>query len=247
MPAKNKEDLLTAIEISQTSTRKQVHVASTKKAESAKQHKMNSKLMHKRDEEKGIKHSPFKKSIIEKIRAFENKVPSRFKSKPDPPSPFKPLSVTHPVEFSFASRRINNGKQENTTTTTTHSVDTTSSNNNRKEFKARKLNKEILSHAVGIPRVAKKPATKVQEFNLSRGVQSKRKSSAQIVKEVKTKAKQLNAAMVAAVHHSGVPLIKPREPTRPESPKLHTARRAAVHVEQQKNSSSKLQQFQDHQ
>lgn len=123
--------------------------------------------------------SPFHKSIAEKIRDFQNEVPSRFKSRPDPPTPRKPLSATRPVEFHLSKTL----KRSETSTIS------------ETQFKARKLNRTILSRATGIPRVAKKANTLVQEFHLGCARGQRRKSSSQIVKETKLKARELNCTL----------------------------------------------------
>jgi hypothetical protein len=113
-----------------------------------------------------VKTSPFVKSTLQKLNEFQNNVPSRFKSKPDPVAPTVKMTKTVPKSPNFATTNVRSNRTQ------------IAEGQALKPFKALPLNKKILEAGfagyAGVPRVAPKKPTVPVEFNFKSGAYKKK-------------------------------------------------------------------------
>ena len=181
-------------------------------------------------------HSPFNKSILQKINDMRNQIPSRWKQTPDMVTPHKPMKITKPNSFKL---RTKFRSRTNTTMMTQNAQLTTTT------FKARPLNRKIFeSHGeLGLSKIMKKDITHPQEFNLMTEERSKKRKFDQSKLEESTnittqqpqqqssdftrpfKARKLDNILSGSYMVQSSKIIS-KSTTIPESPKLLTKSRA---------------------
>lgn len=169
--------------------------------------------------------SPFQKSLLEKIKDFENQVPSRFKFRPDPSTSSKlNLKPTVPKEFRF--RTDERLRYHSNVTTKVEQP---------KQFKARPLPKKVLN-PVNVYKPPKRQPTIPQEFKL-RTDSRKRKYT-----EIDKNEKKPELFKARPVPTKKFKLKKPKiaKITVPESPALNTKKRAQLHHTKQEENTNEI-------
>ncbi|KAG2393697.1 hypothetical protein C9374_007228 [Naegleria lovaniensis] len=199
-------------------------------------------------------HSPFNKSMLQKINEMRTKMPSRWKcntsvmkssSLATPGTPLsrsKPLKITKPCSFKLRTKFRSRMRAQPAQTTLDNVV--------RVEFKARPLNRKIFesSGQMGLGRVVKREVTHPEQFNLRTDERIKKRKldqskialddescsnstmtasdcSRRPIKTRKLQDNTLNSTQSILLQTSRS--VKP--PTIPESPNLRTKQRAALH------------------
>ncbi|KAF0983713.1 hypothetical protein FDP41_007628 [Naegleria fowleri] len=180
-------------------------------------------------------HSPFNKSMLQKINEMRNKIPSRWKCnsslQPSTPLSSKPLKITKPSSFKLRTKFRSR----------TRAVPQVVENVVRVEFKARPLNRKIFesSGQIGLGRVVKREITHPEEFNLltDERIKKRKLDQSKIVDEsmssnishtrpIKTR-KLDNTTSTSTLQQSILQTSKSvKPPTIPESPNLRTKQRA---------------------